>query len=72
MQHFGGAPSPILVETCADGHAVASGVRRVGKEYRISARVSKYARLAARVDERLIFSHIPHVSPPSRLNAMVR
>ena len=58
MQHFGGAPSPTLVETCADGHAVASGIRRVGKEYRISVRVSEYTRLAARVNERRIFSHI--------------
>ena len=47
-----------LVVTRADGHAVASGVRRVGKEYRISTRVTEYTRLAARVDERLILSYI--------------
>ena len=58
MQHFGCAPRLPLVETRTDGHAVASGVRRVGKEYRISTRVTEYTRLAARIDERLIFSHI--------------
>ena len=58
MQHFGGAPRIPLVETCADGHAVASGTRRIGKEYRISTRVSEYARLAARVDKPAILSHV--------------
>ena len=51
------APRLPLVIAHTDGHAVASGVRRVGKEYRIPTRVSEYTRLAARVDERLIFSH---------------
>ena len=55
---FGGAPRLPLVVAHADGHAVANGVRRVGKEYRISTRVTEYIRLAARIDERLIFSHI--------------
>ena len=58
MQHFGGGPRLSLVVTRADGHTVTSGVRRIGKEYRISTRVSEYTRLAARIDERLIFSHI--------------
>ena len=58
MQHFGGGPSLSLVVTHADGHMVANRVRRIGKEYRISTRVTEYTRLAARIDERLIFSHI--------------
>ena len=58
MQHFGGAPRLPLVVAHADGHAVANRVRRIGKEYRIPTRVTEYTRLAARIDERLIFSHI--------------
>ena len=58
MQHFGGSPRLAFVETCTDCHAVASGVRRVGKEYRIPTRVSEYTRLAARVDKPPVFAHI--------------
>ena len=51
-------PRLSLVETCANGHAVASGIRRVGKEYHIPTRMAEYTRLAARVNEAAILSHI--------------
>ena len=51
-------PRLSLVETCADCHAFASGIRRIGKEYRIPTGVSEYTRLAARVDKPPVFAHI--------------